>query len=394
MLAQPLAGGIGEPAGALRVDPVPRGELLQVKLGHTPDRLADLIGHRAQPFLEAVVFAHDTDVGRWRAPARDLAGGSRLACRLAGRRLPAVMIVGMSTVASGQTVGIVGVGRMGREICARLAQQGVGVVATDLRPEARAGVIAAGGDWADSIAEVAARAEVVISMLPGPPEVSAICAQLIAALSPGSTWIDMSTATPRVAGEIARLASLRRVRTLDAPVGGGPTEAREGRLLAFVGGSLEDLHAQRGVLDVVADRVLHVGPVGSGYAVKLLVNLLWFGQAVANAEALSIAVRAGLDPETVRHAVQQSAAGSRFMERDAPALMRGENLTSFSLARCVEELSGVLSLGSEHGVPLALGERVSEIYAEALNHFGDVDGELLAARLVTERSGVAFVPPR
>ena len=304
------------------------------------------------------------------------------------------MIVAMSTGPSPQTVGMVGVGRMGLAMCARLAQQGVSVVATDLRPEARTAVVAAGGDWADSIAEVGARADVVISMLPGPPEVSAICEQLIATLSPGSTWIDMTTATPTVADKIAQVASLHKVRTLDAPVGGGPAEARDGRLLAFVGGSLEDLQAQRGVLDVVADRVLHVGPAGSGYAVKLLVNLLWFGQAVANAEVLAIAVRAGLDPETVRHAVQQSAAGSRFMERDGPALMRGDNLTSFSLARCVEELSGVLSLGSEHGVPLALGERVSEIYAEALDHFGDVDGELLAARLVSERSGITFVAPR
>lgn len=101
--------------------------------------------------------------------------------------------------------------------------------------------------------------------------------------------------------------------------------------------------------------VLHIGAAGSGYTVKLLVNLLWFGQAIANAEALSLAVRSGIEPATVRHAVQQSAAASRFMEQDAPALMRGENLTSFSLARCVEELSGVLMLGGQYDVTLALG---------------------------------------
>ena len=277
-------------------------------------------------------------------------------------------------------------------MCTRLTQQGVGVVATDVRLDTRSAVIAAGAQWAGSLTQMGACTEVVITVLPGPSEVSAICEPLTAALSPGSTWIDMSTATPFVAGEIARSAAAHNVRTLDAPVGGGPAEAREGRLLAFVGGSSEDLQSQREVLDTLTDRVLHVGAAGSGYAVKLLVNLLWFGQAVANAEALSIAVRAGLDPETVRYAVQQSAAASRFMEHDAPALMRGENLTSFSLARCVEELAGVLTLGSELDVPLALGERVTEIYAEALNHFGDIDGELLAARRVTEQAGIAFVP--
>ncbi|MDQ2894313.1 MAG: NAD(P)-dependent oxidoreductase [Actinomycetota bacterium] len=296
----------------------------------------------------------------------------------------------MTTVSSGQAIGMVGVGRMGLSICARLVQQGFGVVATDVRPDARAAVVAAGGDWAGSVVQVAAHAEVVISVLPGPLEVCAICEQLPAALSSGSTWIDMSTATPAVAAEIARSAAVHHVRTLEAPVGGGPAEAREGQLLAFVGGSAEDLRAQRGVLDALTDRVLHVGAAGSGYAMKLLVNLLWFGQAIANAEVLSLAVRAGIDPETVRYAVQQSAAASRFMEQDAPALMRGENLTSFSLARCVEELSGVLNMGREHDVPLALGERVTEIYIEALKHFGDVDGELLAARRVTEQARIEF----
>jgi 3-hydroxyisobutyrate dehydrogenase len=218
----------------------------------------------------------------------------------------------------------------------------------------------------------------------------AIRERLIAALSPGATWIDMSTATPAVAAGIARLASASDVRTLDAPVGGGPVEAREGRLVAFVGGSAEDLQPQRRILGALADRVLHVGPAGSGYTVKLLVNLLWFGQAVANAEALSLAVRAGLNPETVRRVVQQSAAASRFMEQDAPALMRGDDLSTFPLARCSAELSDVLSLGGQHNVSLALGERVTEIYGEALRHFGDVDGELLAARWVTEQAGVEF----
>lgn len=123
---------------------------------------------------------------------------------------------------------------------------------------------------------------------------------------------------------------------------------------------------------------------------KLLVNLLWFGQAIANAEVLSLAARAGIDPETARHAVQQSAAASRFMENDAPALMRGDNLASFSLARCVEELTGVLTMAGQHDVPLALGERVTEMYAEALQHFGDIDGELLAARRVAEQAKVEF----
>jgi 3-hydroxyisobutyrate dehydrogenase len=287
-------------------------------------------------------------------------------------------------------IGIVGLGRMGLAMCLRLRERGFAVSATDLRPEVEASVTDAGAYWCDSAAEVAGRCDVLITVLPGPDEVSGIAGEVIGALAPGATWIDMTSATPAVAAKIAPAAEGRGVRLLDAPVGGGPPQARNGRLLVFVGGSGDDLDSQRDVLNSLGERVVHVGPAGSGYAVKLIVNMLWFEQAVAAAEALSLAVRFGLDPETVRLAVQESSAASRFMERDAPALMRGDDYDMFSLARCHEELAGVLALGEQLDVPLALAERATELYAQALERYGDIDGELLGARLVAERGGVSF----
>ena len=291
-------------------------------------------------------------------------------------------------------VGIVGLGRMGLPMCVRLAERGFAVSATDIRPGLQTSVTEARAHWDDSAAEVAARCEVLITMLPGPHEVVGMMGEVLGALSPGCTWIDMSSATPAVGAQIALAAKGRDVRILDAPVGGGPPEARNGRLLVFAGGSADDLGAQRDVLDSLAERVLHVGMAGSGYAVKLIVNMLWFEQAVAGAEALSLAARAGLDLETVRLAVQESAAASRFMQRDAPALMTGDDLTSFSLARSHEELAGVLALGDQLDVPLALAERATELYAQALERYGDIDGELMAARLVAERASVDLAAER
>ena len=277
---------------------------------------------------------------------------------------------------------------MGLPMAARLVEQGFSVSATDVRSELRGAVMQAGARWAGSAAEVAARSELLITVLPGPGEVSAVAEEVIDALGPGSTWIDMSSATPAVAVQIARAAEGRDVRILDAPVGGGPPQARTGDLVAFVGGCATAVESQRDALGALARRVLHVGPAGSGYAVKLIVNMLWFEQALAAAEALSLAARAGLDLETVRLAVQESAAAGRFMERDAPALMRGENYATFPLARCHEELAGVLALGAQLDVPLALAQRATELYVQALERYGDVDGELLGARLVTEEAGV------
>lgn len=285
-------------------------------------------------------------------------------------------------------IGVIGVGRMGLPICERLVECGFAVRATDLRAEARAGVTGAGARWTDSVGELGAASDVVITSLPGAEAVGSVLGELVAALPSGATWIDMSTATPAIAAEIATQTAARTVRTLDAPVGGGPRDARAGRLLAFVGGSATDLDAHREVLDALATRIVHVGPRGSGYLVKLVVNLLWFTQALAVAEALCLGVRGGLDPETLRLAVQASAATSRFVQRDAQSLLAGDDLTDFSLAGCHQELVEVLALGEQVGVPLGLAERVTELYAQALARYGDVDGELLGARFVAEQAGV------
>jgi 3-hydroxyisobutyrate dehydrogenase-like beta-hydroxyacid dehydrogenase len=287
-------------------------------------------------------------------------------------------------------VGVVGVGRMGLAVCARLADRSFDVVATDRRSEVRASVADAGARWVNSAWEVASCCGVVLTLLPGAVELTAIGEQLVSAMAPGSTWIDLTTSTPAAARRSAELASCHGVRVLDAPMGGGPVQAREGNLVLFVGGSVVDLEAQRVVTDAIADRVLHVGGAGSGCLVKLLVNLLWFGHAIAGAEVLSLAARAGLDPELVRSVVSESAGASRFMDRDAGALLAGDDLASFSLAGCVEELNAITTLAGELKVPLALGSRIADLYAQALEHYGDVDGELLAARLVSERAGVDF----
>ena len=285
---------------------------------------------------------------------------------------------------------MVGVGRMGLGLCARLVECGFAVTATDVRSEARAAVDGLGVDWVDSVPEVARRSGRVLTVLPGVAEVHAVRTDLLVAMRPGSTWMDLSTSTSAAARANVDRASQCGVRVLDAPMGGGPKEARAGALVLFVGGLAADLDAQRDLTDALAARVLHVGEAGSGCLVKLLVNLLWFGQAVAGAEVLALAARAGLDPERVRFAVSHSAGASRFIDREAHALLAGDDLCSFSLAGCAEELHSVMTLGRDFEVPLALAARVTSLYDEALEHYGDLDGELLAARRVAERAGIEF----
>jgi 3-hydroxyisobutyrate dehydrogenase len=284
-------------------------------------------------------------------------------------------------------IALVGVGRMGMPTCARLVERGFAVLATDIRDGLR-DAEDTGAGWAPTLLDAARSADVLISMLPSAGVVSEAAEDIVRSLPSGALWIEMSTASPHTASHAAAIAGPRGIRVLDAPVSGGPDDARGGRLLAFVGGRCSDLDEARIVLDCLADRVLHVGRAGNGYLVKLIANTLWFEQAVATAEMLSLARRAGVDLDVLRDAVGESAAASHFMTTDANALLDGDDLTSFSLARCCDQLSSVVSLGSELAVPLNLAALVSETHQRALRRYGDVNGELLAARLVAEEAGI------
>jgi 3-hydroxyisobutyrate dehydrogenase len=285
------------------------------------------------------------------------------------------------------SIGFIGVGRMGLPMCANLVRAGYEVTGGDRRGDREPVARAAGVRWAASTQAVAGVADVLITMLPGPAEVREVMTVAIPALRPGTTWIDMSSSSPAVGLELGVRARERAIECLDAPVGGGITAAAAGTLQLFVGGSAETLERVRPLLEVLG-RAEHVGDHCAGYTAKLIVNLLWFGQAVACGEAFLLARRAGLDIDVLRGALGRSAAASEFIRRDLDALLDGDYMESFGLDRCCEELAGVLSLARELDVPFELSAMVERSYARALEHYGPVDGELLAVSLLEEQAGV------
>ena len=289
-------------------------------------------------------------------------------------------------------VTIVGVGRMGGAVCARLVESGLEVVATDVLPARRADAEAAGARWADGLEAATAGADIVVTVLPGPPEVAAIADPLTAAMAAGALWLDLSTAAPAIAEAVRATAERHDIAVVDAPLGGSPEDARDGWLLSFAGGRDDDLDRARPVLEAIAARVVHVGPHGSGYLTKLIANALWFGQAVATAEALAIVDRAGLDVTQIQGALAQSAAGGGFVSNDAPALIAGDTMPAFSLARCAEQLRSLQGAAADLGVPAEVLDAVAGVYEAAVREYGDVDGELLGARYAAHRAGVDFDP--
>lgn len=288
-------------------------------------------------------------------------------------------------------VGFIGLGRMGLPMCARLAAAGYSVTAADACPEKVDRAALAGARPAESPAAAAAGADVVITMLPGPAEVAEAMTGAgggLAAMSAGAVWIDISSNSPAAGRELAAAAHARGVDMIDAPAGGGVAAAEAGTLQLFAGGDPVVLERCRPVLAAMTARIAHMGGSGTGYTTKLLVNQLWFTQALATAEAMLLARRADISLDTFRAALSGSAAASTFIREDLGALLDGDYLTTFGLDRCWEELRAITALARELEVPGGLAQLTERIFHQALRRFGPEDGELLAVALLEEQAGL------
>ena len=268
----------------------------------------------------------------------------------------------MNAQRPGVRAGVLGAGRMGLPICARLADAGYDVLVSDLRGEREAPARAAGARWIASTSALVAAVDVLITVLPGSQEVDDAVGAVMADLRPNTTWIDMTSCDPAVARDLVARATSRGVDCMEAPMGGGPAAATEGTLQLFVGGDEQLLARHRDLLAPLG-RIEHMGANGAGYTTKLLVNQMWFAQAVSVSEALLVARAAGIELGRIETALAHSSVAGEFARHALPALLDGDYLASFGLDRCCEELDAVMRLAEEAGTPC----EVSAVVAQSLS---------------------------
>ncbi|MDR7486865.1 MAG: NAD(P)-dependent oxidoreductase [Armatimonadota bacterium] len=271
-------------------------------------------------------------------------------------------------MAETQTVGLVGVGTMGSRILARLAEAGYRVVARDIAPEAERRAAAAGAQVVGSPAEIGHRARIVLLSLPFPSDVADVVSGahgLLTALPAGAVIADLSTVDPGTSRTQAALAEARGVEYLDAPVLGRPPGC--GRWTLPVGGSAQALEAARPVLSVLATRVVHVGPPGSGNIVKLLNNLMFGAINAVTAEVLAICAAAGLDPQVFVTTVAESGAAtvSNLFRELAPKIVGRDFSPAFTLDLLDKDVRLGMDLAADARVPTVIAPAVALVVALA-----------------------------
>ena len=291
------------------------------------------------------------------------------------------------------TIGFIGLGNMGSGMTKNLQASGFPLVVNDIRRESATPLVEGGAAWVDTAAEVAAQTDVVITMLPTPRHVDAVLngrSGILAGIPAGGTWVDMSTSVPEVADRVRAEHASRDLHVLDAPVSGMAIGAANGMLQIFVGGEAEDFRRLRPVFEAMGDpeRILHVGAHGAGYAVKLMINQLWFSHLVATAEVLAIGTKAGVDLAVLRDSLIASPANSTFLERDVLSILRhGDYDEGFAIALACKDLGLSVDLARSVGVPAELSSLVEQIYRRARASYGDRAGEMTPFKLYEDLIG-------
>lgn len=291
-------------------------------------------------------------------------------------------------------IGFIGLGIMGSHMARHLLTAGYALVVYDIVPEAMNRLVEAGARPGTSCRDVAARSDVVISMVPDSPDVEKVALGqdgIIEAARAGLIYVDMSTISPQMAVRVAQLLGEKGVRCLDAPVSGGEAGARNATLSIMVGGSRDLFDEVRPIFEVMGKTVTHCGGPGSGQVVKACNQIQVALNFVGMAEALVLGAKAGVDPAIILKVLSGGYAQTRVMDVRGPKVIKGEFEPGFRSRLHYKDLNIIMAAARDLHVALPATAVAHELFT-ALMALGR--GDLDHSAVITVIEDLAGVQAR
>lgn len=275
------------------------------------------------------------------------------------------------------SVGIIGLGVMGKQMARHLLQAGYEVYVYNRSQPAIDELMTAGAHPAASPAAVAAMATVIITMLPDAPDVELVVLGphgIVMAAAPETLVIDMSTISPMSARDIAAKLAMHQIHFLDAPVSGGERGAIDATLSIMVGGDENDLSLALPVLSTLGTTITYCGPQGAGQIVKACNQIVVTSALAGLAEALVLGMRGGIAADTILTVMRGGYAQSRVMDIRGTAMARHDFTPGGKTRFLKKDLGIVLDVAQAYGVTLpttlVTDRHLAELIAQGL---GDLD---------------------
>jgi 2-hydroxy-3-oxopropionate reductase len=265
-----------------------------------------------------------------------------------------------------QVIGFIGLGIMGRPMARNLLKAGHSLVVHSRSRGPVDEIVKAGAKAGASPRDVAARADVLITMLPNSPDVELVVLGkdgVIEGARPGLILADMSTISPIVSQKVGAALAAKGVRMLDAPVSGGEKGAIDGALSIMVGGAKADFDAVLPIFQAMGRTITHLGPLGFGGFTKLANQIIVAVNLTALAEALTLAKKAGLDRELTLTALAGGLAGSKCLDQKKPNYLAGTYTPGFKIDLHFKDLGLIMESARALGVPLPATAVVQELFS-------------------------------
>lgn len=261
----------------------------------------------------------------------------------------------MQTSQQPRQIGFIGLGIMGRSMAGHLLAAGHGLHVYN-RTRAKADeLVARGAHWCDTPGDVAAAADVVITMVGYPSDVEQIYlgkGGVVERARPGTLLIDMTTSSPSLAVRIADAARAKGCASLDAPVSGGDVGARDARLSIMVGGDQAAFDAAEPVLRHMGTSIVLQGGPGTGQHTKMCNQVVIASTIIGVTEGLAYARRAGLNPETVLKSIGGGAASGFQLNVLGPRIIQGDFAPGFFIEHFLKDLGIALGEAEQMGLDL------------------------------------------
>ena len=268
-------------------------------------------------------------------------------------------------------IGMIGLGIMGKPMAKNLLKAGYDLTVSSANRAS--GELVECGAKAATNAEIGETCDVVLTMLPNSPQVKAVMLGddgVASHMKPGSTFIDMSSINPMASKELAEEVEKLGINMMDAPVSGGEPKAIDGTLSFMVGGKQEVFDQFKPMLEAMGSSVVRCGEVGAGNTTKLANQIIVACNIQALAEALTLAQKAGVDPNLVFDAIKGGLAGSTVMNAKAPMMIEGNDKPGFKVDLHIKDLNNALDCAHSVGAPMLMTSAVQEVLQWLHNHEG------------------------
>jgi len=250
-------------------------------------------------------------------------------------------------------IGFIGTGVMGKSMASHLISAGHTVIVYNRTPSKTEDLVRLGASREDTVAGLAARCNIIITMVGYPWDVEEVYlgpGGIISSARPGTYLIDMTTSTPGLARRIYVEAGAKGLHALDAPVSGGDVGAREARLAIMAGGDREDFEVVLPILELMGKNIMLQGKAGAGQHTKMCNQIAIASGMIGVCEAMAYARKAGLDPSGVLKSIETGAAGSWSLSNLAPRMLADNFEPGFYVKHFIKDMKIALQAAGEMGL--------------------------------------------